>query len=532
VNPPGGWPTVTAMIAATVAEHPKSVAVVDGDARLTYRELHQAARGFGAALIASGAGAGDRVGIWAPNSLEWVVAALGTLEAGGVIVPVNTRFKGAEAADVLGRSGTRVLVTVTDFLGTDYVASLAATGLELPDLRTVVVARGAVPAGAVSWTAFLDRATAGDRSEVERRALNLTADDPCDILFTSGTTGAPKGVVQTHGRTLGVATDWKAMTGLTVGDRYLMVNPYFHMFGLKAGILASVAAGATMLPEPVFDAEGVARRVEETRVTVLPGPPTLYQSLLEYSGRDEHDLKSLRVAVTGAADIPVELVRRVRDELPFSLVVTGYGLTEAGTATATSPDDDAETVATTVGRPRPGFEVRIVDGEDRETAPGEPGEILLRGGSVMSHYLDDPEATANAFADGGWLRTGDLGTVDQSGLLRIVGRSKDMFIVGGFNVYPAEVENYLLEHPAVRQVAVVGVPDERLGEVGMAFVVAEPGTAPTVTELVGWSRDRMANYKAPRTVELVDELPMTATGKVEKEALRRRAARQGAGTPT
>jgi HIP---CoA ligase len=532
VNPPGGWPTVTAMTAATAAEHPESVAVVDGDAQLTYRELHQAARGFGAALAASGTEPGDRVGIWAPNSLEWVVAALGTLEAGGVIVPVNTRFKGAEAADVLRRSGARVLVTVTDFLGTDYVASLAATGLELPGLRTVVVARGPVPAGAVSWTGFLDRATAPDRAEIERRALSLTADDPCDILFTSGTTGVPKGVVQTHGRTLGVATDWKAMTGLTVGDRYLMVNPYFHMFGLKAGILASVAAGATMLPEPVFDAEGVVRRVEATRVTVLPGPPTLYQSLLEYSGRDVHDMKTLRVAVTGAADIPVELVRRVRDDLPFSLVLTGYGLTEAGTATATSPDDDAETVATTVGRPRPGFEVRIVDGEDRDTAPGEPGEILLRGGSVMSHYLDDPEATAKAFADGGWLRTGDLGTLDQSGLLRIVGRSKDMFIVGGFNVYPAEVENYLLEHPAVRQVAVVGVPDERLGEVGMAFVVAEPGTTPTVTELVEWSRGRMANYKAPRTVELVDELPMTATGKVEKEALRRRATRQGAGTPT
>ena len=266
-------------------------------------------------------------------------------------------------------------------------------------------------------------------------------------------------------------------------------------------------------------------------MTVLPGPPTLYQSLLEHAGRNEHDLSSLRVAVTGAADIPVELVRRVRDELPFSLVVTGYGLTEAGTASATSPEDDAETVATTVGRPRPGFEVRIVDAEDRDTPTGEPGEILLRGGSVMSHYLDDPEATALAFAGDRWLRTGDLGTLDHSGLLRIVGRSKDMYIVGGFNVYPVEVENYLLEHPAVRQVAVVGVPDERLGEVGTAFVVPEPGSAPTGPELVEWARGRMANYKAPRVVELVDELPMTATGKVEKEALRRRATRRDAGPP-
>ncbi len=529
MSPPGGWPTVAALTAATAEAHPHRVAVVDGDVELTYSQLHEAARTFAAALVASGAGPGEPVAIWAPNSVEWVVAALGAWEAGGVVVPVNTRFKGAEATHVLRRSASRTLVTVTDFLGTDYVALLGTTAGELPELGTVVVARGPVPAGATSWAAFLDRPTAADRVEADGRSSALSADHWCDILFTSGTTGVPKGVVQTHGRTLKVATDWVAMTGLTAGDRYLMVNPYFHMFGLKAGILASVAAGATMLPEPVFDAERVIRRVEATAVTVLPGPPTLYQSLLERPDRDEHDLSSLRVAVTGAADIPVELVRRVREELPFSLVVTGYGLTEAGTASATSPDDDAETVATTVGRARPGFELRAVDAEGRDVPPGEPGEILVRGGSVMSHYLDDPEATAQAFTGDGWLRTGDLGILDASGLLRIVGRSKDMFIVGGFNVYPAEVENALLEHPAVRQVAVVGMPDDRLGEVGVAFVVPEPGTEPTGPELVAWSRRRMANYKAPRVVELVPGLPMTATGKVAKEELRRRAAGQGAG---
>jgi acyl-CoA synthetase (AMP-forming)/AMP-acid ligase II len=354
---------------------------------------------------------------------------------------------------------------------------------------------------------------------VARRSAALGPDDPSDILFTSGTTGVPKGVVMTHGRTLQVATDWVAMTGLSADDRYLMVNPYFHMFGLKAGILACVAAGTAMLPEPVFDVDRVLARVAAKRVTVLPGPPTLYQSILDHPDRGRHDLSSLRVAVTGAADIPVELIRRVRDELPFSVVVTGYGLSEAGTASATSPDDDAETVATTVGRARPGFELRVVDG-DRAVPTGEPGEILVRGPSVMARYLDDPEATDAALSADGWLRTGDLGVLDERGYLRIVGRSKDMFIVGGFNAYPAEIENILLRHPDVRQAAVIGVPDDRLGEVGMAFVVTAANDPAAADDIKAWCKDQMANYKVPRAVEVVAELPVNATGKVVKDDLR------------
>jgi acyl-CoA synthetase (AMP-forming)/AMP-acid ligase II len=319
----------------------------------------------------------------------------------------------------------------------------------------------------------------------------------------------PKGVVQTHRSTVQVATDWVAMTGLAAGDRYLMVNPYFHMFGLKAGILACVAAGATMLPEPTFDVDRALARVSREQVTVLPGAPTLYQSILDHPARDTYDLSSLRVAVTGAADIPVELIKRVQEELPFELVIAGYGLTEGGTATATAPGDDPATVATTVGRPRPGFELRL-----------DEGEILLRGGTVMSHYLDDPEATAQVLSDDGWLRTGDLGTLDDAGNLCIIGRSKDMFIVGGFNAYPAEIENALLRHPDIQQAAVIGMPDERLGEVGAAFVVLRPGATTTPDEVIAWSRDEMANYKVPRRVEVVDALPMNATGKVVKDELR------------
>jgi acyl-CoA synthetase (AMP-forming)/AMP-acid ligase II len=501
------------------------VAVSDGTRTLSYHELFEASRRFGAALVSSGVEPGERIAIWAFNSAEWITALLGLLQAGAVLVPINTRFKGPEAAEILGRSKARVLVTVTDFLGNDYVDMLRSTGVRLADLTSIVVASGPSPDGARAWADFLDGATPGALSELDRRRAAVGTDDPSDILFTSGTTGVPKGVVMTHGRTLCVATDWVAMTGLGPEDRYLMVNPYFHMFGLKGGILACVAAGAAMLPEPVFDVDRVLARVEAERVTVLPGPPTLYQSILDHPRLDRYDLTSLRVAVTGAADIPVELIRRVHEELPFSVIISGYGLTEGGTATGTGPDDEFEAIATTVGRPRPGFEIRVVDERGDDVPAGQAGEVLLRGGSIMLQYLDDPEATAAALSADGWLRTGDLGIFDEAGRLRIVGRVKDMFIVGGFNAYPAEIENALLRHPDIRQAAVIGIPDQRLGEVGMAFVVLRAEAAGTTGEgIVAWARDQMANYKVPRVVEIVGELPLNATGKVEKEELKARAA--------
>ena len=512
------------MSAAAAARFGDRLALVDGETRLSHADLFDASRAFAAALVASGIQPGDRVAIWTFNSAEWVIAALGLFQAGATLVPINTRFKGAEAAHILDRSGARALVTVTDFLGVDYVAMLRATGAELPDLRTIVITRGEAPDGTVGWKEFLARANDEALVEVDRRGAAVGPKDPSDILFTSGTTGTPKGVVMTHSRTLRVATDWVAMTGLNADDRYLMVNPYFHMFGLKAGILACLASGAAMLPEPVFDVDRVLARVASERVTVLPGPPTLYQSILDHPDRERLDLSSLRVAVTGSADIPVELVRRVNEELPFSMLVSGYGLTEAGTASGTALTDDVETIATTVGRARPGFEIRVVSDSGDDVPAGETGEIWLRGGSVMSHYLDDPEATAATLSAEGWLRTGDLGTCDSGGLLRIVGRTKDMFIVGGFNAYPAEIENALRRHPEVKDVAVIGIPDPRLGEVGMAFVVTRAGSTTTGDDIISWSREQMANYKAPRVIELVTELPLNATGKVAKEELRARAA--------
>ena len=530
---PGPAPTIPALLAATASARGDELAVDDGERRLTYAELLDAARTFGAGLVAAGIQPLDRVAIWSPNGHRWIVAVLGLWQAGATLVPINTRFKGAEAAVILRRSGARALVTATDFLDTDYVAMLHAAGEDLPDLETIVVSRGPnVDRGApgsgeiatVGWDDFLARAGDAERTEVERRAAAVDRDDASDILFTSGTTGVPKGVVMTHGRTLTVATDWVAMTGLRAGDRYLQVNPYFHMFGLKAGILASVAAGAAMLPEAVFDIDRALARVAAEAVTVFPGAPTIYQTILDHPARDAHDLSSLRVAVTGAADIPVELIRRIDQELPFSLIVSGYGLTEGGTATATGPDDDVETIATTVGRARPSFELRITGDGGAILGQGETGEVELRGDSIMAGYLDDPEATAAALSPEGWLRTGDLGVLDEHGNLRIVGRSKDIFIVGGFNAYPAEIENLLTRHPGIAQAAVIGIPDERMGEVGMAFVVTAAGAAPSEDDIITWARNEMANYKVPRRVAIVDALPLNATGKVEKNVLREQAA--------
>ena len=380
-----------------------------------------------------------------------------------------------------------MLVTVTDFLGTDYVAMLERRRRRPPGARDHRRRPRVRPSGsAVAWPDFLGTATPASRAEVRRRSAALGPDDPSDILFTSGTTGVPKGVVMTHGRTLTVATDWVAMTGLSAGDVYLQVNPYFHMFGLKAGILASVASGATMLPEPVFDVDRVLARVAAEQVTVLPGPPTLYQSILDHPDRAQHDLSSLRVAVTGAADIPVELIRRVHDELPFSKIVTGYGLTEGGTACATSAGRRCR------GRSPPPSAGRARASSCASSAraatmsrPGRRARSCSAAAASWRATSTTPTRRRRSLDADGWLRTGDLGELDEAGRLRIVGRVKDMFIVGGFNAYPAEIENALLRHPAVQQAAVIGIPDQRLGEVGMAFVVVSGDVSGATTSSNG-----------------------------------------------
>jgi acyl-CoA synthetase (AMP-forming)/AMP-acid ligase II len=516
------WPTIPAMVRDAGHRFGDAEAVVDGDRRVTFRELVAVVADAARALIASGIERGDRVAVWAPNSLEWIVAALGVTTAGGVLVPVNTRFKGAEAAYILGRSRARALFTVRGFLDTDYPALLADAGVGLPALGQIILLSGDADGGSIAWAEFVARGSAVTDAALDERVASIDPDDSSDVVFTSGTTGNPKGVVMTHGQTLRAYLDWCDFADLREGDRYLIANPFFHIFGYKAGCLASLLRGATIIPVAVFDAGVVLELVERERVSVLPGPPTIYHSLLDHPDCTSRDISSLRVAVTGAADIPVQLIRRVRAELPFERILTGYGLTEAGTVTGSKPDDDFEHIATTVGVPWPGFEVRTVTESGADTPAGEPGEVVVRGETVMRGYLDDPEATATAIDAEGWLHTGDLGTFDADGYLRIVGRIKDMFIVGGFNAYPAEIENLLLRHPRIAQVAVIGVPDDRLGEVAKAFVVLDPGPPIEPAEVIEWARGEMANFKVPRAVEFLSALPENATGKVVKDELRAR----------
>jgi acyl-CoA synthetase (AMP-forming)/AMP-acid ligase II len=473
------WETIPQMVLSAADRFGDAEAVVDGRLRLTFAQLADRVRVAAGAFASAGIDKGDRVAIWSPNSAEWIIAAFGLLTAGGVLVPVNTRFKTDEAHDIITRSGAKSVLVQEGFLGLEFTAP---PGVPVIDLKSDFLASG---------TPF---------------SREVSGDSVADIAFTSGTTGRPKGVLMTHAQTLRLYAEWCDLAGLREGDRYLIVNPFFHIFGYKAGCIASLIRGATILPVPVFDVDHVLELVEREKVTVLPGPPTLYHSLLAAQGK--RDLSSLRVAVTGAADIPVDLVRRIVGELPFRSIMTGYGLTEAGTATASRPGDSFEDIATTVGTPCDGVEIRIAD----------DGEVLVRGYSVMLGYLDDPAATAQAIDPDGWLHTGDLGTLDDRGHLRIVGRKKDMFIVGGFNAYPAEIEGFLMKHPAVAQAAVIGVPDERLGQVGKAFVVRQGPLS--ADELIAWSRERMAGFKVPQSVEFLDELPLNATGKVMKDQLR------------
>jgi HIP---CoA ligase len=515
--------TIPGVLARAASRFASSEALVDERDRLTYSGLAADVEMSARALVASGVQPGDRVGIWAPNTTEWVHAALAIYSAGAVLVPLNTRFKGAEAAFILDRADVRLLFTVTDFLATDYV-ELLRTAEPVASLKEIVVLRGTPAAKSIGWDEFLNRAPRVLPEELSSRRDALTGDDLSDILFTSGTTGRPKGAMLTHGASVRAYEAWSDVVGLREGDRYLVVNPFFHAFGLKAGILASVLKGAAIIPHAVFDVDAVMTRAAEERVSMLPGPPTIYQSILDHPRLGDFDMSSLRLAVTGAAAVPVELIRRMRSELGFETIVTGYGLTEAtGIATMCRHDDDPETISRTAGRAIPGTEVRTVDDAGAPVGPGEPGEVVVRGYNVMKGFIHDAEATAEAIDADGWLHTGDIGVLDARGNLRITDRKKDMFIVGGFNAYPAEIEGMMLEHPGVSQVAIVGVPDTRMGEVGYAYVVPRHAVTLDPDELTSWCREHMANYKVPRTVAIVDALPLNASGKVLKYELRERA---------
>ena len=500
--------TVPAALDRFADQLPTQDALITDDRSFTAAALRNAVHRAAAALITLGVQPGDRVAIWSPNTWHWVVACLAIHHAGAAMVPLNTRYTAAEASDILARSEAPVLFAMGRFLGNDRAADLDRDAL--PALRHIV--RIPIDEADGTWDEFIERGSdLKGTAAVVARAAAVTPDDVSDILFTSGTTGRSKGVLCAHRQSLSGSASWAANGKITSDDRYLCINPFFHNFGYKAGILACLQTGATLIPHLTFDPLRTLQAIEQHRITVLPGPPTIYQTLLDHPARHDYDLSSLRFAVTGAATVPVVLVERMQSELDIDIVLTAYGLTEAnGMGTMCRADDDTVTVATTCGRPFADFELRIGDG----------GEVLLRGPNVMLGYLDDREATAAAIDTDGWLHTGDIGEVDERGNLRITDRLKDMYICGGFNVYPAEIEQVLARMDGVADAAVIGVPDQRLGEVGRAFVVTRPGSELDEESVIAYTREHLANFKAPRSVRFVEALPRNAGGKVVKPELR------------
>jgi acyl-CoA synthetase (AMP-forming)/AMP-acid ligase II len=474
--------------------------------------------------MAAGIEKGDRAAIWAPNISEWIIAAIGLQTAGGVLVPLSTRMKGSEAAFQLNRSRAKILLTVPEFQSGPksvirYLDLVADQDLQSVDQK--VCLRDSAE-NAVTWKDFLAKGSTITDEQVADRASQITPDDSMDMLFTSGTTGQPKGVVCAHGQNIRTVTTWADTNGLNDKDNYLIINPFFHSFGYKAGWLAALIKGAKILPVVTFDLDAVLAQIEREKISMLPGPPTIYQSILAHPKRGDYDLSSLRLAVTGAAPVPVELVNRMRNELKFESVVTAYGLTETcGFVSICRPDDAAEIISGSSGRAMDGVEVKCANADGSEVPRGEPGEIWVRGYNVMKGYFENPEATAETITADGWMKTGDVGVMDENGYIDITDRIKDMYICGGFNVYPAEIENGISGIEGVAQVAVVGVPDERMGEVGKVFVVKVAGSQLSADDVIAWCKNNLSNYKVPRMVEFLSEMPLNASGKVLKTELRK-----------
>lgn len=527
------WETVPRMLRATAEARPETLVCVDDEVRLSQQDLREFASRVARALIAHGVAKGDRVAIWAPNTWEWVVTAFGVWDAAAVIVPLSTRGKGLETAELLRRTGASVLVTTEGFLGKSFVDMLAEVAgppdghvpfTGLPDLQHVITLGTArTGPGLTPWSDFLSAGESVASGHAEDRARAVEPADPFEILCTSGTTGAPKGVVLDGAHIMRAYWDWAEVIRLGEGDRYPIVSPFAHGFGINAGMLVCVERGTTMVPVPVFDPDAAFDLIEDKRLSVLAGPPSLFARMLSRPDLAQRDLSSLRVAVVGAASVPTDLVRAMQTMLGFEQVVNAYGLIEGSCVTMTRIEDPPETIAATAGRPMPGVEVRIA-GEDEQPVPaGTRGEILVRGYGVMRGYWDAPELTAKSISETGWLRTGDVGVLDETGNLSIVDRKKEMFICNGFNAYPAEIENLLLHNEVLSQVAVVAVDDELQGEVAWAFAVPREGSVPDEQAVISWAKDAMSNYKVPRRVVFVPELPTTPNGKIDKTSLRETA---------
>ena len=513
-------PEVLSHVAQIYGEKPF---VIGEDGTVTsFAGLERRVKSLGSRLLQLGIRPGDRAAILAPNSAEWIVAACAVMSIGAIMIPVNTRFKGQEVRYVLEKAQVAVLFTVGSFLGVDYPAMVVEAcggpgqGQPVTDLRCLldiicIDAPGFAPEDGVE----------GGDLAFAAAAAKITPGTTADILFTSGTTGMPKGAMHSHAQGLWMAGIWNETNDLTDEDRTAIVNPFFHSFGYRSGWMSALTAGMTMFPMATFDPHRLLEVIERERITQLSGAPTVFHSLMEHPDFAKRNLASLRTGHTGGAKTPPEIIKAGYERFGFDIFLTSFGQTESTAMISTNrPGDPLEAIIRTVGRPVDGVDVRLIDEAGQDVPAGEAGELLVRGPNVMQGYFQDPEQTAVTIDPDGWLHTGDVAAMIQDGRLRILDRIKDIVIVGGFNAYPAEIEIMLSQHPAIAEVAIIGLPDERMGEVTAACVIPKPGMTVDAAELLHWSRERMANYKVPRQVFVMAELPRTPLGKVQKFLLK------------
>jgi len=521
-----------AMLDAAAARRADTPAIVFKDIRISYAELAARADAFARGLLALGLGPGDHVVIWMPNSIEWNVANFAIAKIGAVTVTCNSRYKGVELEYVLRQSDAKALVMMDrlETAGIDYREILRSVvpdvlwqqdrrivSAKFPELRHVIVFGAEHDPGCLGADAVVRRGAKVAPGELAK--IRVAPEAPAAMLYTSGTTGAPKGCLLSHSNFWYKAREYLALHEWGPDDRCLVPVPYFHIFGALGCITANALAGSTQVVMEVFDPEEALRLIERERVTIFSGVPTMFITILGHPGFRDYNLRSLRTGTIGAAPVPVEMMRKILDRehgLGMDATVV-YGLTEAtGGTHFTRLGDPIEQRVSTVGRVTPELVDRIVDPTTgRECAIGTEGEVCVKGPSLMLGYYKQPEATADKIRDG-WLHTGDMGVKDAQGYLRITGRLSDMIIVGGFNTYPAEIENFYLRHPKILDVSIVGVPDPVLGEVVMAFVIPKAGASLTAQEIRDFAKDQIANFKIPKYVEIVSEFPLTGSAKVQK----------------
>ena len=517
--------TLSKVLSETTKRFPDREAIVADDRRFTYQELNDDIDCVARALLELGVEKDDKVGLWMPNIPEWVSAYFAVARIGAVVVPMNTRYKSHEVAYILNNSEATTLFMVDTFVGIDYLAMLAEIRSELPNLKHIIVV-GKTDGDSHTFAEIL--AMGEERLNDNRLAAREVMCDPHDnvfILYTSGTTGNPKGAMLSHHNMAENAKQVTEVLQASEKDVFLLAVPFFHCFGCVMGILGAITRGASIVPMPIFKPQKALELIEAEHVTILYGVPTMFVLELEEfrKGKDDgtaYDVSSLRTGIMAGAPCPVEVMRGTMEELGCNVSIA-YGLTEASPViTMTRFDDLIDRRVETVGRALPGIEVKIADDEHHSLPTGETGELACRGYNVMLGYYKLLDKTAEAIDEAGWLYSGDLATMDEEGYVKIVGRKKDMIITGGFNVYPAEIEEYLFTHPKVQNVSVVGTPDDVMGEVAVAYIIPRDGEAIDPQEIIDFCAGEIANFKVPRYVIIADQFPMTQSGKVQKFRLR------------